>query len=38
MNGVAAHLINEGDKISIMAFEWTYEGLRSLFILVDENN
>lgn len=38
MNGAAAHLINEGDKINIMAFTWTDEGIAPNFILVDKSN
>ena len=38
MNGAAAHLINEGDEIDIMAFTWAPGEIRSLFIEVDEQN
>lgn len=39
MNGAAAHLINAGDQISIMAFTWTYEGMISPhFVFVDKEN
>lgn len=38
MNGAAAHLINEGDKVDIMAFSWSAGEPRPLFIEVDEQN
>lgn len=38
MNGAAAHLINEGDKIDIMAFTWSTGHVHPLFIEVDEKN
>ena len=38
MNGAAAHLINEGDVIDIMAFTWSQGGGRPLFIEVDGGN
>jgi aspartate 1-decarboxylase len=38
MNGAAAHLVNAGDKIDIMAFSWSSGGAQPLFIEVDESN
>jgi len=38
MNGAAAHLIDKGDKIDIMAFTWSTGEIQPLFIEVDENN
>jgi len=38
MNGAAAHLIDEGDTIDIMAFSWSSAGAQPLFIEVDANN
>jgi len=38
MNGAAAHLINQGDKVTIMAFTWTDEGVNPSFILLDKGN
>jgi len=38
MNGAAAHLIDEGDEIDIMAFTWSPGTARPLFIEVDERN
>jgi len=38
MNGAAAHLINQGDTIDIMAFAWSSTGVQPLFIEVDTNN
>ncbi|MFH1219791.1 MAG: aspartate 1-decarboxylase [Candidatus Eisenbacteria bacterium] len=38
MNGAAAHLINQGDTIDIMAFTWSGTNLQPLFIAVDERN
>jgi len=38
MNGAAAHLINEGDEIIIMAFAMSSEPINPKAILVDENN
>ncbi len=38
MNGAAAHLIQEGEKIIIVAFEISDEPVEKSFILVDENN
>jgi aspartate 1-decarboxylase len=38
MNGAAAHLINEGDKVTIMAFTWTDEGVNPVFILLEKEN
>jgi aspartate 1-decarboxylase len=38
MNGAAAHLINKGDKVTVMAFTWTDEGIEPQFILVDKEN
>lgn len=38
MNGAAAHLINEGDQVDIMAFTWSNVDARPLFIEVDARN
>jgi aspartate 1-decarboxylase len=38
MNGAAAHLINQGDMIDIMAFSWTGGPAQPLFIEVDSAN
>ena len=38
MNGAAAHLINEGDEIDIMAFTWSSSDVRPLFVEVDSGN
>ena len=38
MNGAAAHLVNRGDEVIIMAFETTDHPRKPRQILVDENN
>jgi len=38
MNGAAAHLINQGDTIDIMAFTWASGSVQPLFIEVDATN
>jgi len=38
MNGAAAHLINQGDEVDIMAFSWSTGKAVPLFIEVDRNN
>jgi aspartate 1-decarboxylase len=38
MNGAAAHLVNEGDTIDIMAFAWASGDAQPLFIEVDAQN
>ena len=38
MNGAAAHLIGEGDRIDIMSFTWSAGRVQTLFLEVDENN
>ncbi|HMA75773.1 MAG TPA: aspartate 1-decarboxylase [Candidatus Krumholzibacteriaceae bacterium] len=38
INGAAAHLVDEGDIVDIMAFSWTTGEAQSLFIKLDENN
>ena len=38
MNGAAAHLINEGDKVDIMAFSWSAGDPHPQFIEVDQEN
>lgn len=38
MNGAAAHLINQGDTVDIMAFAWASGDVQPLFIEVDSNN
>lgn len=38
MNGAAAHLVNEGDEIDIMAFTWSSSEVRPLLAEVDGGN
>lgn len=38
MNGAAAHLVNQGDTIDIMAFAWSSGDAQPLFIEVDAQN
>ena len=38
MNGAAAHLINEGDEIDIMAYSWSAGEPRPVLIEVDSGN
>ncbi len=38
INGAAAHLCSEGDKVIIMGYELTDEPIRAKVLLVDENN
>jgi aspartate 1-decarboxylase len=38
LNGAAAHLFKEGDKVIIMGFELTDEPIRAKVLLVDESN
>jgi aspartate 1-decarboxylase len=38
MNGAAAHLVNQGDTIDIMAFAWSSGDAQPLFIEVDARN
>lgn len=38
MNGAAAHLVNQGDTVDIMAFAWSSGDAQPLFIQVDERN
>ncbi len=38
MNGAAAHLINEGDEVDIMAFSWSSGDANPVFIEVDGDN
>jgi aspartate 1-decarboxylase len=38
MNGPAAHLIHEGDKVIIMGFEFSPHPVTPSVILVDQNN
>lgn len=38
MNGAAAHLINQGDEVDIMAFSWSSGEARPIFIEVDGEN
>ena len=38
INGAAAHLCNEGDKVIIMGYELTDEPIRAKVLLVDEKN
>ena len=38
MNGAAAHLIDEGDEIDVLAFTWSAGEIKPLFIEVDEKN
>ncbi len=38
INGAAAHLVNEGDIVDIMAFSWSTGEAQSLFLKLDANN
>lgn len=38
MNGAAAHLINENDTVTIMAFTWTNKETFPHFVIVDKEN
>ena len=38
MNGAAAHLVNEGDEIDIMAYSWSSGDARPMLIEVDSSN
>jgi aspartate 1-decarboxylase len=38
VNGAAAKLVNQGDKVIIMAFEYTDDPVEPKVILVDERN
>ena len=38
MNGAAAHLINAGDHVDIMAFRWSAGGVDPVLIEVDGGN
>ena len=38
INGAAAHLVNEGDLVIIMAYELTDEPIRAKVLLVDSDN
>jgi aspartate 1-decarboxylase len=38
MNGAAAHLVNEGDEIDIMAYSWSSGEARPVLIEVDSKN
>ena len=38
INGAAAHLVTEGDRVDIMAFTWSSGEVDPLFIDVDEGN
>jgi len=38
MNGAAAHLVNEGDEIDIMAYSWSSGDARSVLIELDSGN
>ena len=38
LNGAAAHLCKEGDKVIIMGFELTDDPIRAKVLLVDEEN
>lgn len=38
INGAAAHLCNEGDKVIIMGYELTDEPIKAKVLLVDEKN
>lgn len=38
INGAAAHLVNEGDLVIIMAYELTDEPIRTKVLLVDSDN
>jgi aspartate 1-decarboxylase len=38
INGAAAHLVHEGDKVILMTFTWTEEPVEPTTVLVDERN
>ena len=38
MNGAAAHLVNEGDEIDIMAFTWSSSDVHPILVEVDGGN
>jgi aspartate 1-decarboxylase len=38
MNGAAAHLINAGDRVDIMAFRWSAGGVDPVLIEVGKDN
>jgi aspartate 1-decarboxylase len=38
MNGAAAHLVNEGDEIDIMAYSWSTGDAKPVLVEVDSNN
>jgi aspartate 1-decarboxylase len=38
MNGAAAHLVNEGDEIDIMAYSWSTGEARPVLVEVDSSN
>ncbi len=38
MNGAAAHLINQGDEVDIMAFSWSSGEAEPIFIEVNKDN
>ncbi len=38
VNGAAAHLVNEGDLVIIMAYELVDEPIKAKVLLVDSNN
>lgn len=38
MNGAAAHLVNQGDEVIILAYEWADEPVQPKQILVDGDN
>lgn len=38
MNGAAAHIIKESDKVSIMAFTWSDKDMTPDFVEVDKEN
>lgn len=38
INGAAAHLVEEGDVVDIMAFGWSSKGAPPLFVEVDGRN
>jgi aspartate 1-decarboxylase len=38
MNGAAAHLVNEGDEIDIMAYSWSSSEARPVLVELDSGN
>ena len=38
INGAAAHLVTEGDKVILMTYTWTEEPVEPTTVLVDDEN